>query len=112
NFLATTFFLIAIAYLYGLTGTLNFADLVAKAADIPIGPLTAVALLFLFAFGVKAAAFPANAWLPASYHTPAVSVSAIFGGLLTKVGAYAAIRILVMVMPDGHANFQWLIAVV
>ena len=112
NFLATTLFLVTIAYLYGLTGTLNFADLVAKSADIPLGPLLTVSLLFLFAFGVKAAAFPANAWLPASYHTPAVSVSALFGGLLTKVGAYAAIRILVMAVPEGHAHLQGLIAVV
>lgn len=112
NFLATTLFLIAISYLYGLTGTLNFADLVAKGANIPVGPLVTVALLFLFAFGIKAAAFPANAWLPASYHTPAVSVSAIFGGLLTKVGAYAAIRVLVMALPEGHAHLQWLISIV
>lgn len=112
NFLATTLFLIAIAYLYGLTGTLNFADLVAKGRDIPPGPLMAVSLLFLFAFGIKAAAFPANAWLPASYHAPAVSVSAIFGGLLTKVGAYAAIRVLTMALPEGHAQLQWIIGIV
>ncbi|MEQ8444583.1 MAG: Na+/H+ antiporter subunit D [Pelagibacterium sp.] len=112
NFLATTFFLVAIAYLYGLTGTLNFADLVAKGAELPLGPLVTVSVLFLFAFGVKAAAFPGNAWLPASYHTPAVSVSAIFGGLLTKVGAYAAIRVLVMALPEGYAQIQTVIAVV
>lgn len=112
NFLATAFFLTTIAYLYGLTGTLNFADLVEKSADIPLGPLVTVALLFLFAFGIKAAAFPANAWLPASYHTPAVTVSALFGGLLTKVGAYAAIRVLVMAMPESHAHLQWIIAAV
>jgi multicomponent Na+:H+ antiporter subunit D len=110
NFIATTLFLVTIAYLYGLTGTLNFADLVAKSGDIPLGPLITVAALFLFAFGVKAAAFPANAWLPASYHTPAVSVSALFGGLLTKVGAYAAIRVLVMAVPEGHAQLQGVIA--
>ncbi|WP_127145613.1 proton-conducting transporter membrane subunit [Pelagibacterium montanilacus] len=102
NLLATTFFLIAIAYTYGLTGTLNMADLVAKADDLPLGPMLTVAALFLFAFAIKAAAFPANAWLPAAYHTPKVAVSAVFGGLLTKVGAYAAIRILVMIFPEGR----------
>ena len=112
NFLATTLFLISIAYLYGFTGTLNFADLVAKGQNIPLGPLMTIGLLFLFAFGIKAAAFPANAWLPASYHTPAVSVSALFGGLLTKVGAYAAIRVLTMALPQAHAQLDWIIAIV
>lgn len=112
NFLATTMFLVAIAYLYGLTGTLNFADLVEKGAAIPFGPLITVSLLLLFAFAVKAAAFPANAWLPASYHTPDVAVSAIFGGLLTKVGAYAAIRLLTMALPEGHAQLQSVIAII
>lgn len=112
NFLATTLFLITVAYLYGLTGTLNFADLVDKGADIPTGPLITVSLLFLLAFGVKAAAFPGNAWLPASYHTPAVSVSAIFGGLLTKVGAYAAIRVLTMALPEGGAQLQPVIVLI
>ncbi len=112
NFLATGFFLVAVAYLYGLTGTLNFADLAGKTGDLPLGAMLTVSALFLFAFGIKAAAFPANAWLPASYHTPAISVSAIFGGLLTKVGAYAAIRVLTMVLPEGRIMLEPVIAVV
>ncbi|WP_196259281.1 Na+/H+ antiporter subunit D [Pelagibacterium limicola] len=112
NFLATSFFLMAIAYLYGLTGTLNFADLASKADDLPLGAMLTVAALFLFAFGMKAAAFPANAWLPASYHTPAISVSALFGGLLTKVGAYAAIRVLMVVLPEGRLMLEPVIAAV
>lgn len=110
NLLATTFFLVAIAYTYGLTGTLNMADLIDKAADIPAGPMLTVAALFLFAFGVKAAAFPANAWLPASYHTPSVAVSALFGGLLTKVGAYAVLRVLVVLLPEGRDQLEPVIA--
>ena len=51
---------------------------------------------------MKAAAFPVNFWLPASYHTPKIVVSAIFAGLLTKVGVYALIRTLVLVMPEGR----------
>lgn len=112
NLLATAFFLATVAYLYGVTGTLNFADLVAKADTIPLGIMLTLAALFLFAFGVKAAAFPANAWLPASYHTPAVSVSAVFGGLLTKVGAYAIIRVLMFVLPEGRAALEPVIAVI
>ncbi|WP_404405569.1 Na+/H+ antiporter subunit D [Pelagibacterium halotolerans] len=112
NFLATTLFLIAIAYLYGITGTLNMADIAQKSAQAPIGPLLTVSGLFLFAFGIKAAAFPANAWLPAAYHTPAVAVSALFGGLLTKVGAYAAYRVLVLLLPEGRGMLEPVILVI
>jgi len=102
NLLATTFFLVAIAYTYGLTGSLNVADIAQKAGDMPLGSMVSVAALFLLAFGIKAAAFPANAWLPAAYHTPSISVSALFGGMLTKVGAYALYRVLVLIMPEGR----------
>ncbi len=102
NFLATTFFLVALGYLYGLLGTLNMADIIRVAPDAPVGPMTAVAALLLLAFGTKAAAFPANAWLPASYHAPDAVVSALFGGLLTKVGAYALLRALVGLMPASR----------
>ncbi len=54
--------------------------------------LSVAAVLFLITFGIKAAVFPLFFWLPASYHTPHVAVSAIFAGLLTKVGVYAIIR--------------------
>jgi multicomponent Na+:H+ antiporter subunit D len=57
------------------------------------GLTTALALMFLVAFGIKAAVFPLFFWLPASYHTPPVAVSALFSGLLTKVGVYALIRV-------------------
>lgn len=99
NFVATTFFLVAVAYTYGLTGTLNMADLLTRTQDVPLPALVTVGALFIVAFGVKAATFPGNAWLPASYHTPPVAVSAVFGALLTKVGAYALIRLFNHVMP-------------
>ena len=60
-------------------------------------------MLFLVAFGVKAALFPLFFWLPASYHTPPVAVSAIFAGLLTKVGVYALIRIFTLVFDHDVA---------
>jgi len=101
NLVGTTLFLIATGYLYAIFGTLNMADIAVKAAadkgDLPLGTLAA---LYLTAFAMKAAAFPVNAWLPASYHTPRPSVSALFGGLLTKVGVYALMRVLVMLMPQ------------
>lgn len=102
NFLATTFFLIALGFIYGLLGTLNMADIISVAAKAPTGPMTVIAALLLLAFGMKAAAFPVNAWLPASYHTPDAAVSALFGGLLTKVGAYALMRSLLVLLPASR----------
>ncbi len=98
NFLASVVFLTAIAVLYGLTGSLNMADLAVKVAEIENRSLVQVnALLFLVGFGIKAAVFPLFFWLPASYHTPPSAVSAIFGGLLTKVGVYALIRVFTLI---------------
>ncbi len=110
NFLATSFFLIALGLIYGLFGTLNMADISLKAANAPFGPLASIGALLLLAFGMKAAAFPVNAWLPASYHTPHPAVSALFGGLLTKVGTYALLRSLLLVMPTARDFLEPLIA--
>lgn len=93
NLLASVFFLIGIAFLYGLTGSLNMADLAISVRNIENRGLVHVtASLFLVAFGIKSAVFPLYFWLPASYHTPPPAVAAIFGGLLTKVGVYAMVR--------------------
>jgi multicomponent Na+:H+ antiporter subunit D len=98
NLVGTTLFLIATGYLYGTFGTLNMADLATRAGQIgTAAPLMTLATLYLLAFGMKAAAFPLNFWLPASYHTPPVITGALFGGLLTKVGIYALLRTLVMI---------------
>jgi len=100
NLVATTLFLVATAYLYGLVGTLNMADITAAVRALPPeAPIDTIAALYLLAFGMKAAAFPVNFWLPASYHTPKIVVAAVFAGLLTKVGVYALLRTLVMLMP-------------
>jgi multicomponent Na+:H+ antiporter subunit D len=94
NLVSSALLLSAIAILYGMTGTLNMAELAGKLRTMPqSGLVNAVAFLFLTAFGVKAAIFPLFFWLPASYHTPPASVSALFAGLLTKVGAYAIVRV-------------------
>src|SRR5690554_6021772 len=94
NILASVIFLTAVGVLYGIAGTLNMADLSIKVAAIENRGLVEVtAILFLIGFGIKAAVFPLYFWLPASYHTPPPAVSAIFGGLLTKVGVYALIRV-------------------
>lgn len=112
NVLATTLFLLALGLLYGLLGTLNMADIIGKAAAANPAALTAIAALLTLAFGMKAAAFPVNAWLPASYHAPPTGVSALFAGVLTKVGLYALLRCLVMLLPESRDVLEPVIAVV
>ena len=104
NLVSTVMFLTGIGLLYGLTGTLNMADLHRAVAEVDNrGLLTVISLMFIVAFGIKAAVFPLFFWLPASYHTPAVAVSAVFAGLLTKVGVYALIRMFTLVFTHDTA---------
>lgn len=111
NLIATTLFLIATGYLYGLVGTLNMADIAVRVAELPDrAPINTIAALYLLAFAMKAAAFPVFSWLPAAYHTPRIVVSAVFAGLLTKVGVYALLRTLVMLMPASLAMFADILA--
>ena len=98
NFMASMIFLTGLGLLYGLTGTLNMADLSVKIANVENRSLVDIcAVLFFVGFGIKSAVFPLYFWLPASYHTPPSAVSAIFGGLLTKVGVYALIRVFTLI---------------
>lgn len=98
NLLSSALFLTAIGLTYGLVGTLNMADIAVKMASLDDQKMvTVIASLFLIAFAIKAAAFPLFFWLPASYHTPQVAVSAIFAGLLTKVGVYALYRVFTLI---------------
>jgi multicomponent Na+:H+ antiporter subunit D len=102
NILASTIFLTAIGILYGITGTLNMADLSVKIAAIENRGLVSVTgLLFFAGFGIKSAIFPLYFWLPSSYHTPPSAIAALFGGLLTKMGVYAMIRVFTLIFrPD------------
>jgi multicomponent Na+:H+ antiporter subunit D len=94
NLVASAIFLSAMGILYGAVGTLNLADLSRKLAAAPHSEfVTAVGMMFLVAFGIKAAIFPLFFWLPPSYPAPPAAVSAIFAALLTKVGVYALIRV-------------------
>jgi multicomponent Na+:H+ antiporter subunit D len=112
NFLATAFFLVALGLLYGLLGTLNMADILAKAPAADPVAMAGIAALLLLAFGMKAAAFPVNAWLPASYHAPPPAISALLAGLLTKVGVYALLRSLGMLLPAARDLLDPVIALV
>lgn len=98
NILASTFFLTGIGILYGITGTLNMADLSLKILLVENQSIVNLtALFFLIGFGIKSALFPLYFWLPSSYHTPPSAVAAVFGGLLTKVGIYALFRVFTLI---------------
>jgi multicomponent Na+:H+ antiporter subunit D len=112
NLLASMLFLVAVGLLYAEVGTLNMADLarVLPQNESP-GLITAIAALFLMAFGIKAAMFPLYFWLPAAYHTPPPAVSAIFAGLLTKVGVYALLRTFTLIFV-GNVGYTHTIVLV
>jgi multicomponent Na+:H+ antiporter subunit D len=104
NLMSSALFLAAVGILYGVAGTLNMADLSVKLADTDRpGAVTTAAILFLAAFGIKAGIFPLFFWLPAAYHTPPSAVSALFAGLLTKVGVYALVRMFTLVFTQDVA---------
>jgi multicomponent Na+:H+ antiporter subunit D len=113
NLLSSAIFLAAVGAIYGVTGTLNMAQLaalVARGATHKLLP--ALAVLFFVAFGIKAALFPFFFWLPASYHTPPIAVSAIFAGLLTKVGVYALLRTFTLIFTGDADSTRVLLLVV
>jgi multicomponent K+:H+ antiporter subunit D len=95
NLVASTLFLIAVGLIYGVTGTLNMADLAAKVPQVAAGNealLRTGALLLFLVFAIKAALVPLHWWLPATYSAASAPVAALFA-IMTKVGAYAIIRV-------------------
>jgi multicomponent Na+:H+ antiporter subunit D len=105
NLVATTLFLMAVGFLYGITGTLNMADIARTLPGVENqGLVTTLAVMFLLAFGSKAALFPLFFWLPAAYHTASAPVVAIFAALLTKVGVYAILRSFTLIF-TGDAGY-------
>jgi multicomponent Na+:H+ antiporter subunit D len=101
NVLSSLVFLIGIALVYAAVGTLNLAQISVRMASVPPGTQLAIHLVLLTAFGIKAAVFPLSAWLPDSYPTAAAPVTAVFAGLLTKVGVYSIIRTQTLLFGDS-----------
>ncbi|WP_455661989.1 Na+/H+ antiporter subunit D [Pradoshia sp.] len=97
NVMSSFFFLVAVAYLYAVTGTLNMAHLSARVAEAgQDGLMTTVAILLLMVFSLKAG-LVLFYWLPGSYSVPPTAVAAIFAALLTKVGIYAIFRMFTLI---------------
>ena len=103
-------FLLGIGLTYAAAGTLNLSQLAVRLSEVPDGLRNTIFAVFLVAFGIKAAVFPLSNWLPDSYPTAPAPVTAVFAGLLTKVGVYAIIRFHTLVFPDGAMDDVLLIA--
>lgn len=94
NLIGSTLFLIALGILYGVTGTLNMADMAVRIAAAPSGDqglVRAGATVLIAVFALKAALLPLHLWLPRTYSAAAPAVAALFA-IMTKVGAYAIMR--------------------
>lgn len=99
NLVGSALFLLALGVLYGVAGTLNMADLAVKigaAGEAERVLLQGAALLLLSVFGIKAALLPMLFWLPRAYSAAAAPVAALFS-IMTKVGFYAMVRVLLLV---------------
>ncbi len=110
NVVESTVLLTAIGLIFAATGTVSMADLPARLAELPDGVRSGLNLLLLVAFGIKAAVFPLFFWLPDAYPTAPSSVTAVFAGLLTKVGVYAMLRTETLLFPGGHSTLLLWIA--
>lgn len=104
SLMSSLLFLSAIALFYGATGTVTLALLAERVGDLPGDVQLILGMLLLVAFGVKAAIFPLSFWLPDSYPTAPAPITAVFAGLLTKVGIYAIIRTQTLFFPENQLS--------
>lgn len=104
SLVSSVLFLIGIALVFGATGTVNMAQLGERLPEISSDLALVLQVILLVAFGIKAAVFPLAAWLPDSYPTAPAPVTAVFAGLLTKVGVYAIIRTQTLFFPGEQLN--------
>lgn len=105
SMLSSLIFLLALALVYAAVGTMNMADISVRMESVPTGTRAAIFAVLLIAFSIKAAVFPLYSWLPDSYPTAPALVTAVFAGLLTKVGVYAIIRARTVLFVDGRMDY-------
>lgn len=101
NLIASTLFLFALGLIYAVTGTLNMADLAVKIAALPAGDhalIRVAAILLIGVFAIKGALVPLQFWLPGTYANAPGPVAALFA-IMTKVGAYAILRTVTLILP-------------
>ena len=102
NLTGSTLFLVGLGILYGVTGTLNMADMAARGAQLAQGDrglFLAGGLVLIAVFALKAALLPLHLWLPRAYSSTAPAVAALFA-IMTKVGAYSIIRTTPLIFGD------------
>jgi multicomponent Na+:H+ antiporter subunit D len=104
SLLASTLFITGVGLIYAATGTVNMADLALQLDRLEPALRAAISAIFLVTFGIKAAIFPLFFWLPDSYPTAPTPITALFAGLLTKVGVYAIIRTQTLLFPSDGAS--------
>ena len=104
SLLSSVIFLSGIAFIYAAVGTVNMAELAVRLDGLEPGTRMALELVLLVAFAIKAAIFPLSAWLPDSYPTAPAPVTAVFAGLLTKVGIYAILRLETLLFPASQIS--------
>ncbi len=112
NLAGSSLFLIALGLIYGVTGTLNMADLAMSLPQLDAGDLPlagAGALLLLVVFALKAAVLPLHFWLPHAYSNASAPVAALFA-IMTKVGVYAIVRVFGLVFGYGDGPLADVIA--
>ncbi len=109
SLVSSVLFLAAIAMIYAAVGTVNIAQLSVRLADLPSDVQLILHVMLLVAFGIKAAVFPLSFWLPDSYPTAPAPVTAVFAGLLTKVGVYAIMRTEMIIFPGTELNIALMI---
>jgi len=104
SLVSSMFFLASIAMIYGAVGTVNIAQISVRMAEIPADVQILLHVMLLVGFSIKAAVFPLSFWLPDSYPTAPAPVTAVFAGLLTKVGVYSIIRTETVLFPGPELN--------
>ena len=109
SLVSSILFLAAIAVIYGALGTVNMVQISERMTQLPQQTQTVLHVLLLLAFSIKAAVFPLSFWLPDSYPTAPAPVTAVFAGLLTKVGVYAMIRTETLLFSENDVNFVLMI---
>nr|WP_206324437.1 Na+/H+ antiporter subunit D [Streptomyces sp. HNM0574] len=102
SLLSSVLFMVAVAMVYAATGTVTMAQLATRLDQLPEGVQVQIQIALLIVFGIKAAVFPLAAWLPDSYPTAPAPVTAVFAGLLTKVGVYAMLRTQTLLFPGDR----------
>ena len=110
SLLSSSLFLISLSAVYAATGTVNMAHLSVRLAELTQPVQLLLEVLLIVTFAIKAAVFPLSSWLPDSYPTAPAPVTAVFAGLLTKVGVYAIIRTETLLFPHGQLNTVLMVA--